>query len=197
MMTAITCSPHIATMRLSGAPVINAISGRSVGAGRGAGGVNREAEKLVGKMAAIACGVIVGDGLRLVIVAAAIGVTVTSSVGVASITGVEVGSGVAVEVDCGVSVGASVGVSVAREVAVGLGVNVPVVDCVGTFVAADVGVDVAADVGVAAADVAVGDGVLVVGVKSEVLTTCVYFEPRFKSSRYSTVIVCGSGASDK
>ncbi len=90
------------------------------------------------------------------------------------------------------------GVSVAREVAVGLGVNVPVVDCVGTFVAADVGVDVAADVGVAAAaDVAVGDGVLVVGVKSEVLTICVYFEPRFKSSRYSTVIVCGSGASDK
>ena len=51
--TATTCSPHITTMRLSGAPVINAIKGRSVGAGRGAGGVKREAETLVGKTAAM------------------------------------------------------------------------------------------------------------------------------------------------
>lgn len=99
MITATTCSPHTATITLSGAPVINAINGRSVGAGRGAGGVSREAEKLVGKTAAIACAVIVGDGLRWMIVAGMVGVAVASIVGVAAIVGVEVGSGVAVEVE--------------------------------------------------------------------------------------------------
>lgn len=87
--------------------------------------------------------------------------------------------------------GCGVGVSVAREVAVGLGNSVPVITCVGAGVAVALGVDVAPVV-------AVGDGVIGVAVDSEdTSTACVYFVPRFKSSRYSTVIVCEPGAFDK
>jgi hypothetical protein len=73
--TAAICSPQITSNAPPGASDNEANNGRSVGAGRGAGGVNREADTLVGKASAMAVGggVDVDVAVTLVTTASAVG----------------------------------------------------------------------------------------------------------------------------
>lgn len=84
MASATTCKPISPSSTSTGADTYEAMIGRSVGAGRGAGGVSREADTLVGSAAAIARAVAVGSWM---------------------ISGISVAGGVEVAVAVGVSVG--------------------------------------------------------------------------------------------
>ena len=174
------CRPINTANRLFGAAESEVNNGRSVGAGRGAGGVKRDPADSVGRFAAINCGVAAGRTIA--------GVTVGCT-----LVGVTVGLGVAVAVGCGVSVAGGVGVTAGCPVAVGLGAEVSV--GAGILVAVALGVGEIAGVA-ACVDVAVGEAVGVDALRSDVLNVRENFEPRFKSSRYSTVMVCKPGLSD-
>jgi hypothetical protein len=93
--SAVACSPPTARSTWPGALSSGANNGRSVGAGRGAGGVKREAETLAGKTN-------VGAG------ATPAGVSRAAVVGEALGDGMTVGTGSSVGVAMGVALGVAV-----------------------------------------------------------------------------------------
>jgi hypothetical protein len=175
MASTTACKPITIAKVLRPGESVKSNSGRSGWAGRGAGGVKREADGYVARFAAIRRGVIV---------AVDVGETIGAGVAVGTATAV-VDSGAGVAVGRGVSVGLGVDVSVGCEVAVGVGNGVPIKAGAGVPVAVGVVFTVAV-----ASTVSVGKVVgVATGPRSETLKVRENFVPRPRSSLYSTVIV--------